>query len=385
MSDLSFAQKDPAVVLEEALAVYKTQTGVTLGAADPRRLHLQALLLLLSQIRALVDFSGKQNLLRYVSAQYIEELVALIGGKLIPAGPSTTTLRFTAITPGILTIPAGRRATDGTHIWAVKETTVSAGGASYVDALAECTVTGRASNGVVAGQIVTLVDSIANIASVSNTTTTKGGRDVEGTEAFRERARSIPESSSTGGPGIAYEALARSASTAVADAVALGPDDGANMDGAAPDPCELLILLIEGERDDAGVVTSVIPDPSTDLITTVTTAVTDEKVRVLTDSVSVSAPVFVDIDITATYYIARSRSDFAAEIQAAAEDAFAAYRLWQESKIGRDVNPSKLTADIVVAGAKRLVVTEPAYAALKRDQCARVGYATLTFGGIEDD
>ena len=385
MSDLSFAQKDPAVVLAEALAIYKAQTGVTLGEADPRRLHLQALLLLLSQIRALVDFAGKQNLLRYVSAQYIEALVDLIGGKLIPAGPSTTMLRFTAITPGILTIAAGRRATDGTHIWSVKETTVSGGGASYVDALAECTVAGRASNGVVAGQIVTLVDSISNIASVSNTTTTKGGRDVEGTEAFRERARSIPESSSTGGPGIAYEAIARAASTAVADVVALGPDDGANMNGAAPDPGEVLILIIEGERDAAGAVTSVIPAPSSDLITTVNDAVTDEKVRVLADSVSTAAPSFVDIDLTVTYYIARSRSAFAAEIQTAAEDAFTAFALWQESKIGRDVNPSKLTADLVVAGAKRVTVASPAYAALKRDQCARVGYTTLTFGGIEDD
>ena len=81
---------------------------------------------------------------------------------------------------------------------------------------------------------------------------------------------------------------------------------------------------------------------------------------------------------------ARSRIDSAAQIQAAVETAWEGFKVWQR-KIGRDVNPSQLIGMLVAAGAKRVVVTNPAYAAVARKECSRLNYEFLGYGGIEDD
>lgn len=392
MADTVLADKDPATVLAEALATYKEATkspsnpnGTTLAPADPRRLHLQALLLLLAQQRQNIDFAGKQSLLRFVSDEWIDELAALWGESRIPAEPSQCTQRFSFATVAARTIAEGVRVTDGVNIFTVVDDTSNTG--DHVDALVKCTVNGGATNGIAPGQIDTLVDPdlVPGCTGVSNTTETVSGRDIESLEDFRERLRDVPESTSTCGPRIAYEALAVKASASVADAVALGPDDGGEMAGYPPAPGEVHVLLLEGERDESGSIVSVVPDPSGGLLTTVGNALSAEDVRPLTDHVFVLAPVFVDFDSIVTYFIAESRSDSAASIQVAVQAAYQDWILWQQSAIGRDINPSELTARLVGAGAKRAVITEPAFSALLRDQSARCVYSELIYGGVEDD
>jgi len=392
MSGPVLAEKDPATVLAEALAAYKEATksaanpnGTTLAPADPRRLHLQALLLLLAQQRALIDFSGKQSLLRFVSDQWIADLALLWGEQKIAAAPSQCMERFSFASVAAHTIPAGVRVTDGTNLWQVIEDTTATD--DHVDATVQCLVSGISTNGIAIGQIDTLVDPtlVPGCTGVSNTTETISGRDLESLEEFRARLRDVPESRSTCGPRTAYEAAALEASGSVADAVALGPDDSGDMAGTPPDPGEVFVIVIKGEHDVSGVLTSVVPEPDGGLLTTVGDALTAEGVRPLTDSVTVKAPEWQDFDCIATYYIGRSRSNSASEIQAAADDAFDAYLLWQQSAIGRDINPSELITRLVNAGAKRVVVTDPAFTALQRDESARASYVQLMYGGVEDD
>lgn len=385
MSDPVLAEKDPESVLSDALATYKEITGESLAPGDPRRLHLQALLALTAQIRVLIDFSGKQSLLRFVGDDWIDELAALWGEERLPALPSVCTQRFNFGSSAARTIAAGARVTDGANIWTVDEDTSNTG--TFVDAPVSCTVTGTATNQVAVGQIDTLVDpnEVPDCISTTNTTETVSGREVEQLEDFRERLRDVPESRSTCGPRTAYEAAAIEASASVADAVALGPDDSGDMAGAPPDPGQVFILVIEGERDDSGVLTSVIPDPGVGVIAEVDEALSAEDVRPLTDEVIVKAPEFSDFDSIMTYYIGESRSDSAADIQVAVEEAYASWLLWQQSAIGRDINPSEAIARMVNAGAKRVTVTLPAFTALQRDESARCVYSALVYGGVEDD
>lgn len=381
---VTFTSADAAVVLAEALAIYKAQTGVTLQPADPRRLHLQTILLLLTQIRAGINFAGNENILRYVSSLNIEALAELWGEAPIAAAPSTCVVRFTFSVAGVHTVAAGKRVTDGTNIWAVVTTTSSGPGATDLDLTVRCTVTGSETNGIAIGQIDTLVDDIPGCSGVSNTTATISGRPVETTEAFRERLRSVPESRSTCGPRGAYEAAAIAASSNVADAMVLGPEDGGFLAGYAPDPGEVWILIIEGERNAAGEVISTIPEPTAGLLDAVEEACSADDVRPLTDFVTVQAPDWVDFDCTVTYYISVDRAASVVEIQEAAEDAFEAYKIWQ-SKIGRDINPSNLVGRLMAAGAKRVVVTDPTYTVVWRDQCSRIAYNALVYGGVEND
>lgn len=86
-----------------------------------------------------------------------------------------------------------------------------------------------------------------------------------------------------------------------------------------------------------------------------------------------------------TYYINRSDSARAVAIQAAVAQAVEEYKTWQRT-IGRDVNPSQLAAMVMEAGAKRVTVTAPTFAAVAATKVAALtGSATVTYGGLEDD
>jgi len=374
MSDLTFAEKDAQTIEGEALQLYTTLTGKTLAAADPRRLFLRAFCLLLAQQRTAIDFSAKQNLLKYVSGLYIADLAALLGEAPLDPTPSTVTLRFTASAPTLgLRADAGKRVTDGRFVWAVDETTIAgtASPATEVICTASCTVGGTESNGVAVGFIDTIVDSMPAMASVENITESSGGKGAEDTEAFRERLRTAAEDASIAGPRGAYEAVARKLFPAtLEDIVALGTIDDASI------PAGNVVLKVMQVGHPSG--------PTGDFLNAVEAALSAEDVRPLTDQVDAQAPSFVDFDLVATYYIARSRQDSADQIQAAVEAAWESFKTWQR-KIGRDVNPSQLIGALVAAGAKRVVVTNPAYAAVARKECSRLNYEFLGYGGLEDD
>jgi phage-related baseplate assembly protein len=245
-------------------------------------------------------------------------------------------------------------------------------------------VEGSATNQVPVGFIDTLVDSIPGIASVSNITETAGGRDIETTEAFRERLRSEPEAKSPCGPRLAYEKNALAASASVADASALGIDDAGNMAGTAPTPGRCWCSSSRARATTTGT--------SPRWFRTRRAASHRRRRRPLRRGRAAHhrpcdhpGAEFVDADLHVTYYIARSRSRSAIEIQAAVAEAFAAYQLWQQSKIGRDIDPGECDRLIRNAGAKRTVISTPAYTPLTLDQSARFVYVSLHYGGIESD
>ena len=83
----------------------------------------------------------------------------------------------------------------------------------------------------------------------------------------------------------------------------------------------------------------------------------------MTDLVNVSAPEEVQYTINMTYYINRSDSAKAVTIQRRWPRRWLIIRPWQRA-IGRDINPSKLVALVMAAGAKRVTVTAPTYTAV---------------------
>ena len=71
--------------------------------------------------------------------------------------------------------------------------------------------------------------------------------------------------------------------------------------------------------------------------------------------------------------------------QAAVAQAVADYQTWQRA-IGRDINPSKLVALVMEAGAKRVTVTAPTYTAVAATKVSALqGEAVISYGGLEDD
>jgi hypothetical protein len=58
------------------------------------------------------------------------------------------------------------------------------------------------------------------------------------------------------------------------------------------------------------------------------------------------------------YWIKSSDEHFADDIRKKVDAAYMNYLIWQRSKIGRDINPSKCDEMIVNAGAKRTDIPE---------------------------
>ena len=76
---------------------------------------------------------------------------------------------------------------------------------------------------------------------------------------------------------------------------------------------------------------------------------------------------------------------FTSEIQAAVKQAVDDYILWQREKLGRDIDPSKLYALMVKAGAEKVTVTSPALTTVDADKIAVASTPAITFGGVSSE
>ena len=366
LPDINFVDIDAATIEAEIINEYETITGRTLQRGDPVRLFLLTITNIIILLLNRLNKTGKQNLLRYAEGDNLDHLGALLGVERIEASAAKTTMRITlSESMGFnVTIPAGTRFTpDGKVFFALDVSLVIPAGSTYADGAATCTETGTVGNGFVAGQIRTLVDPVAYVGSVSNTTTSEGGAEIEGDKSYREAIHIAPESFSVAGPIGAYEYYAKHASALVSDVAV-----------SSPDPGEIDIrVLLEG-----GAI------PGEEMLAIVDAAVNDRKIRPLTDHVTVQAPVVTSYNVNVTYYI--NTEDIAQQtaIQNMVTAAVNEFVTWTKTKIGRDINPSKLVQMIVDAGAKRVTVTSPSFTVLDMTHVGVANTITIQYGGTED-
>ena len=111
----------------------------------------------------------------------------------------------------------------------------------------------------------------------------------------------------------------------------------------------------------------------------------NEQIRPLTDKVIVKAPDTVGYKIDVKYFVNKSDSGKASTIQAEVGAAIDEFVSWQRSKIGRDINPSRLVQMMVAAGAKRVEVTYPIFQIIGKSNIAKLISRNVSYGGIEDD
>lgn len=361
-----FADKDSEAIVEGLISRYEAAAGVTLYPGDPVRLFLETIAYIISYQRSLIDFTGKMNLLAYSSGNYLDHLGAFVGVTRLTAAPAVCTVRFTLSAPqiGSVIIPSGTRVSAGGNIYfATDAVTEIPEGDTYVDISVTAVQSGSSGNGLLSGQINVLVDPLPFIQSVANTSATTGGTDTETDDNFRERIQLAPESFSVAGPAGAYEFWARSAHPGISSVAVNSPTPGV---------VDFYPLLTGGEI------------PPDEIVQVVENMLTDEQVRPLTDDVHVYAPTASEYTLSVTYYIDRTKTTTAASIQAAVEAAVDAWILWQRERLGRDINPSELIHRMILAGAKRVVISSPAYTAMAFNQLAVCESRTVTFGGLED-
>ena len=375
LPDISFIDnKTIDQVRQEMVADYESfiseATGqtVTLERSSVHRMELYAAAAQIYQAMQYIDRQGKQNILKYSYSDFLDNLAIFKGVTRNPATAATTTLRFTlsAERDTATGIPQGTRvSTAGSIYFATDVYAEIPAGSTTVDVPATCTVAGTDGNGLAIGELTTIVDPIPYVASVSNTTATEGGAEIESDADLAERVFLAPGAYSTAGPEDGYIYHAKAYSPAVGDVEATSDQEAGTVD--------IVFIMADGST------------PGEEMIEGMEGYLQGKTIRPMTDLVRVAAPEEVQYTINLTYYINRSDSAKAVTIQAAVAQAVEDYKTWQRA-IGRDVNPSQLTHMVMEAGAKRVTVTAPAYTAVgKTEVSALQGAAVVTYGGLEDD
>ena len=230
LPDISFIDnKDIDQVRQEMVADYESfiseATGqtVTLERSSVHRMELYAAAAQIYQAMQYIDRQGKQSILKYSYSDFLDNLAIFKGVTRNPATPATTTLRFTlsAVRDTATGIPQGTRvSTAGATYFATDVYAEIPAGSTAVDVPATCTVAGTDGNGFAAGELATIVDPIPYVASVTNTTATEGGAEIESDDDLAERVFLAPGAYSTAGPEDGYLYHAKAYSAAIGDVVA---------------------------------------------------------------------------------------------------------------------------------------------------------------------
>lgn len=366
--DIHFVDTDTNTLVNALIQSYEAFTGRTLYPADPARLFILWVADIIIQERVNIDFSARQNVPRYAEGEYLDSLAELFKDayRLEPE-KAKTTLRFTLSIPlEVATIvPAGTRVTvDGEIIFQTMNALTIPAGDLFGDVEAECQTAGEIGNGFVPGQITQLIDIFSYFGSVENVSESDGGADEESDAAFYERMRESVETFSTAGPLGAYEYYAKSASALIVDVKATSPEPG---------EVDVRVLLSGGQL------------PGEEILKEVLDILNADKVRPLTDHVTVAAPDTVPYDIDFTYW---TQEGGAVSDEKVAENIAAAVRTfkeWQGAKMGRDVNPSYLISLLMQAGAKRVKVRSPVDTVVYDNAVAVIGETTVVNGGAESE
>lgn len=355
-------------MVQDYLDKYEELTGESteLTRADPVSLILYACSVQIFQAMLYVDRAGKQDLLKYSYGEFLDNLAALKGIAREPAKPAVVTMRFSlaAIRPDTVAIPQGTRVSNGDLYFETDEYTEIPSGDTYADVTATCQTDGEDGNGLLPGEINVLVDPIAYVASVANTESTVGGTDIEDDDTLASRVYIAPSKYSVAGPEEAYRYWITEFNSSISDVYLSSPEAGQ----------VLIEFILEGGEL-----------PNEAMVRSLADYLANENIRPLTDEVIVQLPAIATFNVNVQYWINRSDINKAATIQAAVEQAVTDYVSWQQSKIGRDINPDKLISLMEQAGAKRVAVTEPVFSVMPDATIGRIGTKAVSYGGIEND
>ena len=320
-----------------------------------------------------MNYIANQNLPSRAEGENLDALAQLFYAQERPrAKAAVCTQRFhiSAAQPTAILIPAGTRVTGAGGL--VFETTVDGYvpiGGTYADLQVRCQTLGAAGNGVPPGALDSAVDLYDYYTATENVTESGGGADQATDEEFYQLMRQSMDAYSCAGARGGYEYFAKQVSTEIADVAANSPEPGV---------VKLYVLMNDGSLAGEEVKAAVLAACGAD------------RVRPLTDQVSVEDAELVEYDIAFTYYTQTGGAKPAAEIRRAVDEAVSGYTAWQSAKLGRDINPDELRERLYHTGVKRIELAGPVFTPLRNDgktapQVAKLGTVTIVNGGYEDE
>ena len=369
LAPVNFLETDAETIRSQIITGFEQASGDTLAAGDPRRLFLLSIADVIIQQRTAINLAAQQNLLSYAQDGYLDALGQLLAVERMAESKAVTSIEFTLSQAlgSVYTIPAGTQVTNGVVTFETDKDLLIPIGQTKGEVSASCTVAGPVGNDYLAGQISTIVTPMTFVSGAQNTTITTGGADAESDPDFADRIRLAPNSFSVAGPEKAYVYHAKSVSPAIIDV---------KVDSPTPGEVDVYVLLTDGTL------------PTEDTLEQIEEHLSDENIRPLTDYVVVKAPTASNYEIELHYWINQEDSSKAAQIQADVEAAVEQYRLWQQTKIGRDITPGKLLQLVFAAGASRVDNSKLKPATWKKLEAMQVAQCTkvnVVYEGYKDE
>lgn len=362
LADPEFVTRDPQAVVQEMVAQFELATGRTLYPAQVERLVIDLVAYRESLTREAIQDAGKQNLVTFARAPFLDYLGELLGCTRLPGSSARALVRFTftaALSDAVL-IPAGTRVADtgGDFIFATLADTTVATGATDAEVWAACTATGLGTNGLTAGKLSVLLDALSVAATVASLGTSYGGSAAESDERYRTRVRLAAERPACG----SFDAYRYHALSTHTDLI----DVGVTSDNP-------------GEMRVSGLTANGAPADS--LLDAMRVQLNRRDVRPATDSVIVVAAERVPYSIQAqlTLYAGATASI----AQAQADQRLQAWVALQKSGLGRDLVPSQIVERLQgVQGVYRVELTTPGYQVLTEHQWADCEGIDVVIAGV---
>ena len=327
-------------VTNDAIVEYQTASGKILYPAQVERLIINLIAYRETLLRLAIQDAAEQNLVMYARYPMLDHLGLLVDTTRLQALPSLTTLQFNLLSPQLqnVLIPSGTQVgtTDGNYIFTTTQDLTISAGLTSGQISAQATVECSTANGYQIGDISVLINSIPYVTSVTNTTVSAGGADIEPDDRLRERIIESPEHFSVAGPVGAYHYWAMTANQNIIDASVISPSPGV---------VNVYPLMNTGI-------------PSTDVINSVLAVLSSDSVRPLTDLVQVLPPTEVNFQINASvtlFSIADSET-----VQTEVNTALSSYASVMSSQLGKDIVVSQIIGVIMgVSGVYDVTLISP--------------------------
>jgi len=332
----NFLDTDPESIREELTDIYRTVSGESAPpTGSDADLLIAFLAFVISAERQEKNKAISKNFIEYAEGEDLDRIgVQQTGRARGQAVRARTTLEFSVpdAAGADITIPAGTRATaDGVLFFATTADCVIAAGETKTQAQAECTVAGAFGNGIPAGGVNRIADTLPGVSAVTNVGVTHAGADIETDEEYRESLWASYGGFSTAGSEAGYLYYAKEASAAVEEA-------SVDTDGAGK-------VMIRITPADEGLAAEV--QEYFDAL----------DVKGFTDTVEVSAADVVRIHVQVSYTVAREDRAREAQIDADVQQAAADYLSWQCGHLNRGVNVDRLRQYMYNAGADTVSVS----------------------------
>jgi phage-related baseplate assembly protein len=349
--NINFTPVDADEIYDLVIGILEDRTGESLFPGDERRIFGEAVVAVVVQLLNYVNDAARQRLLRYARGEVLDAIAERRMVSRLEASRAHATVRFSAAAPAEenIIIPAGTKVATGDSLYFATDLVgVIKAGIEHVDIAVTSTEGGSVYTNLTAGTISRLVDLIPGVSKAESITLTTGGDDGEtydeaGDEHFRERIRLASAGYSNAGSEAAYRFFALSADPDIAAVSIANPEDG---------HVEIVPIMKGGVL------------PSQEVLDSIVAMCSADKVRPMTDYVTAISPISAPFDIELVYYIDTAGENATVANVEGTDGAIEKYILWQMTELGRDINPDKLRAEVLSAGAFRIDVVEPTFTEL---------------------